>query len=330
MSVFHKLTIAAVLSFSVAAWAQQEGPPPGDYPQAPPPPQYQDQQQQQPEGYPPPDNGYQGQATQYGYMGPHPIPYDIGSGYCYQQGAHFHEYPPFDQNLFRESNGWFYFVGDPADFGYTQTMWGYHGHHPIPAADGGGYCFMDWPHRHPYPPTAGVVYNYVGGYYVYGGPFDPWYWRWRPHYAAYYGGYYRSSYYGGNYYRVRPAPIYRASVRVGAPGVYRAGAVAVAPGGVRVYARPAGRVGVVGAPPPAYRAAPGQPYRPGAAPGQPYHPGAPGPRPGTPAPGYRPAPGPAYHPAPEYHPTPAPGRPAAPTRGPSPAPGHPSGGHPHH
>ena len=25
-----------------------------------------------------------------------------GQGFCYEQGAHFHEYPPFDQNLFRE------------------------------------------------------------------------------------------------------------------------------------------------------------------------------------------------------------------------------------
>ena len=65
----------------------------------------------------------------------------------------------------------------PADFGYQQQMWGYQGNHPIPGAYGGGYCFIDWPHRHHYAPPATLAFNYVGGYYVYGGPWDPWYWR---------------------------------------------------------------------------------------------------------------------------------------------------------
>ena len=78
---------------------------------------------------------------------------------------------------------------------------------------------------------SGLAYNFVGGYYNYAGPFDPWYWRWRPHYTAYYGDYYRHSYYGGIYWRTRPAPIYRPRIVVGAPGVYRPGAVVVAPGG---------------------------------------------------------------------------------------------------
>src|SRR5262249_19650141 len=149
------------------------------------------------QGMPPPDPNAYAAVAQYGYMGFHPIPYDAGSGFCYQQGAHFHEYPPFDQYLFREQGGWVYFVGDVRDFGYAQQMWGYNGHHPIPLAYGGGYCFIDWPHRHHYAPVAGMPFNFVGGYYVYAGPWDPWYWRWRSHYVSYYGGYYRRSYYGG-------------------------------------------------------------------------------------------------------------------------------------
>jgi hypothetical protein len=283
------------------------------------------------QGMPPADpNAYAQEAPQYGFMGPHPIPYEAGQGFCYQQGAHFHEYGPFDQNLFRESNGWFYFVGDPGDFGYAQQLWGYRGHHPIPGAYGGGYCFMDWPHRHNYAPAAGLAFNFVGGYYVYGGPFDPWYWKWRPHYTSYYNDYYRRSYYGGVYWRTRPAPIYRPHIVVGAPGYYRPGAVVVAPGGGRVHVmapRPIGRPGVVvGAPRPGYAPGPrpgvvvGAPrpgYAPAPRPGgvvvgapRPY---APAPRPvvvGAPRPGYAPAPhpvgAPAPHPVGAPHPGPAP------------------------
>ena len=275
MRFYHKLALVGLLGLSPQALAQ---------PAAPPVPPEQDVDDDEagmpppdPNAYPPPQPGYA--AAQYGYMGPHPIPYDAGQGFCYEQGAHFHEYAPFDQNLFREQGGWFYFVGDPADFGYAQQMWGYQGNHPIPAGYGGGYCFIDWPHRHYYPPPPNLAFGFVGGYYVYNGPWDPWYWRWRPQYAAYYGGYYRHSYYGGVYWRTRPAPIYRASIAVGAPGVYRPGAVVVAPGRGRV---------VVGAPRPGVVV--GAP-RPGVVVGAP-RPYVPGPRVRAPAPGYAPGPRP--------------------------------------
>jgi hypothetical protein len=355
MRLFNKLGVIAALVCATTAWAQdgdyqgQQGPDDQQqqyqqqqYQQQ----QYQDQQQQQyqqpPDSqYPPPDpNAYAQQAPQYGYMGAHPIPYDVGSGFCYERGAHFHSYAPFDKYLFREYGGWFYFVGDAGDFGYAQQLWGYNGHHPIPLAYGGGYCFIGWPHRHHYPPPYGTIYNLVSGYYVYGGPWDPWYWRWRPYYTGYFGGYYRTSYFGGSYWRVRPPPVYRPTLVIGAPGYYRAGAVAVVPGGARVYVSapaPAYRGGPVpatavsrGVPIPANRvvtaapaarvATPGAPvgYRPGA-PAPAYHPmTAPAYHP-TAAPAYHPAPAPAYHPAPApaYHPAPAPAyhpAPAAPAR----------------
>jgi hypothetical protein len=332
MRLFFKLALISTFACA-SAWAQQEGPPPGnDQPPPPeqyqqqPPPQYQQppqEQYQQPpqqQPYPPGMDDEQAppqaenEGPQYGYMGPHPIPYDVGSGFCYQQGAHFHDYAPFDQYLFREAGGWFYFVGDPADFGYSQPMWSYRGHHPIPLSYGGGYCFIDWPHRHHYAPPVGVMYNNVGGYYVYGGPWDPWYWHYRPYYARYYGGYYRTNYYGGVYWRVRPAPMYRATVRVGAPGVYRAGVVAVAPGGARVYVGPP-RPGFHGAvPAQPYHGGAGQPLRPatpvhagGAPAGNPWHPNAAQPYHSAPSQGYHPAPAQQYHPAPaqQYHPAPA-------------------------
>ncbi len=317
MRFYHKLAFLGLLALARPVQAQ---------PAAPPVPPEQDVDddyaQQQQQGMPPADPNYaQGQpqadAQQYGYMGPHPIPYDVGQGFCYQQGAHFHEYAPFDQNLFRESGGWFYFVGDAADFGYQQQMWGYRGNHPIPGAYGGGYCFIDWPHRHHYAPAAGMVFNMVGGYYAYGGAWDPLYWQLRPRYAPYYASYYRRSYFGGVYWRTRPAPVYRARIVVGAPGVYRPGAVAVAPGGVRVnvVARPYGRPGVYGGRPGAVVGAP-RPYAPGPRPGvvvgspRPY---APGPRAGVvvgaprPVGGGRPVEAPAAHPvAPAGHPVAAP------------------------
>ncbi|MDB4970854.1 MAG: hypothetical protein JWN44_6543, partial [Myxococcales bacterium] len=257
MRFYHKLALVALLSGSVTAGAQPQRPAvPAeqdvDDDEGPPPPQARQVAPQQNDGMPPRDpRAYQQapqvqEVQQYGYMGPHPVPYESGQGFCYEGGAHFHEYPPFDQYLFREQGGWFYFVGDAADFGYQQQMWGYNGHHPIPAGYGGSYCFIDWPHRHHYAPPPSLAFNFVGGYYVYGGPWDPWYWRMRPQYASYYGGYYRRSYYGGIYWRTRPSPIYRSQVVIGAPGVYRPGATVIAPGG--------GRLHVVGPP---------RPYAPG-------------------------------------------------------------------
>src|SRR4051812_41896123 len=89
------------------------------------------------EGYAPPP-----EQMQYGYVGLHPVPYDQGSGICYEAAAHFHPSPPFDQYLFRQANGYFYFVGDIGDFGYTGQLWAYQGNHPIPGELGGGYCYI--------------------------------------------------------------------------------------------------------------------------------------------------------------------------------------------
>ena len=165
--------------------AQQYAQPPAGYPPADP-----NAYQQPPQGMAqqPPQEMAQ-QPSQYGYGGAHPIPYQYGQGFCYQAGPHYHEYPPFDQHLFQYSNGYWYFIGDVADFGYTQQMWGFAGNHPIPAAYGGGYCFINWPHRHPYPPPSTVYYNLVGGYYSYIGPWDPWYYSHRAYWWGYYGGY---------------------------------------------------------------------------------------------------------------------------------------------
>ena len=120
------------------------------------------------------------------------------------------------------------------DFGYAQQTYGYNGNHPIPAEYGGGYCYITWPHRHPFAPPNNLTYNFVGGYYAYSGGWDPLYWSQRDRYVGYYGGYYRNNYYGNRYYTVRPPAVYRQTLGWGAPGVYRPGVTVIAPGGGRI------------------------------------------------------------------------------------------------
>lgn len=276
--------------------------------------QYQDQDQAQ---------APQAQAAEaFGYMGPHPLPYDQGGGFCNEQGPHQHAYPVFDSHLFRLVNGYAYFVGDPADFGYSAGGYLYSGNHPLDAMSGGGYCYMGWPHRHLFAPTS-VQYVVENGAYVYNGPWTPDYYAQQAMYVGYFSGYYRNWYLGGRYYSLRPRPVYlglgwhrpwvqnwmpRGSYgpRYGGPGYYGpryGGPVYRGPGyGGPVYRAP-GYGGPVYRGPgyggPGYRAPAygGPAYRPPmAAPG--FH----GPA-YRPAPGYHPAPG-GYHQAPSFHPAP--------------------------
>ena len=271
------------------------------------------------------------QQMQYGYVGPHPEPYDQAQGPCNIQGPHFHPYSPFDQYLFREANGYFYFIGDLGDFGYTGQLWGYQGNHPIPPESGGGFCYIDWQHRHHFPAPPSMPFRYVGGYYSYYGSWDPAYYTYRNQWMGYYNGYYRSSYYGGRYWTARPAPIYRGSYGYGARGVYRPGMTVVAPGGVMISVgrygdRPGyynggygnggyydggygNRPSYGGAPPPPRPAyVPAAPYRPSYSPG--YAPPPPH------AAGYAPAPprggGGAPPPPSRQSAPPPPSRPSAP------------------
>jgi hypothetical protein len=255
---------------------------------------------------PPPPDVYPagapvGDGQYYGYVGVHPIPHEVGSGFCYQSAAHFHPYAPFDQYLFRMSNGYFYFIGDVGDFGYTMSTWSYNGNHPIPAHYGGGYCYIDWMHRHPYQPPAGLAFRWMGGAYAYYGGWDPGYYQYRSYYSPYYGGYYRNTYYGNRYYVSRPAHVYRPSLGWGTPGVYRPGVTVNAPGGLSVtvgappvrgyVAPPPVRPGYV-APPPSVYVAP--PVRPGyvAPPAQPGYVAPP--RPTYVSPSYVAPPRPSY------------------------------------
>lgn len=205
-------------------------------------------------------------AASFGYFGPHPIPYDQGDGFCQHGGAHEHVYPVFDRNLFRVVDGYAYFVGDPADFGYASQAYVYRADHPIDAVYGGGFCYMHWQHRHLFAPSA-VGFAWDGGAYAYTGVFAPSYYSMRPFYVNYFDHYYRPYYLRGAYSYRRPAPVY--------PGwgwhrpIYNR-PYGAAWGRSPAYVHPWGRPGYMA--PPAYRA---PAYR-------------------SPAPVYR---GPAYHPS---------------------------------
>jgi len=149
----------------------------------------------------------QGQpARTYRYVGPHPIHADYGSGWCSTAGPHDHPYPPFDPYLFQATDQGYTFLGDPADFGYAGALYWYGGPHPIASGWGTGWCFIPWPHRHLYPPF-GPSFVACGAYSCYVGPYDDWYWYYRPFYLAFYVAWYPRFYLGGTYYQTRvPAP----------------------------------------------------------------------------------------------------------------------------
>lgn len=195
------------------------------------------------------DNAYaaQPQAGQWHYHGPHPVAWDHGGGFCNLAGEHDHDYPVFDANLYRQTSGSVYFVGDPADFGYSGASYAYAGVHPIAATYGGGYCHMGWGHRHLFAPV-GAGWAWRGNAWAWGGAFAPSYWADRPRWSSYYDNYYRRTYYGGAYYRLRPphlyvgvgrpwAPAWR-PYRYAAPVRYAAPAYGYRPAPVR-YAAPA-------------------------------------------------------------------------------------------
>ena len=222
----------------------------------------------------------------FGFFGPHPIAYDQGGGFCNHQGAHEHGYPVFDQNLFRMSNGYAYFVGDVADFGYGLASYQYSSEHPLSHIHGGGYCYMGWSHRHWFAPV-GVNFVMGTGGYIYNGPWASDYYSLRPRYVSYYNDYYRRWYLGGRYYSLRPNHVYFGT------GYHRP--VVRAYGGYG-YGRPYGGP-IYRSPTPVYRAPVyGSPVRPAPV----YQ--APAPVYRAPAPVYRAPAAPMHHgPAPVHH-----------------------------
>ncbi len=138
----------------------------------------------------------------YCFEGPHPVDSGIQPGITWDStpGRHVHAYPPFDLRLFNFDNGCYYFIGDPTDFGYVGTTYGYYGAHPILPAYGGGWCFMVGPHRHFWRPWSPLFVT-VGPWYYWEGPYDPFFWTYWPFYHYYYRTHYSQYYAHGAFFR---------------------------------------------------------------------------------------------------------------------------------
>jgi hypothetical protein len=185
----------------------------------------------------------------------------VGRGFCYIDVPHVHDYAPSDPRLYRQVDGQFYFVGDPAPFDYEGPRHSYYGAHPVVDASvsfgAPTYCYLRGPHYHWYAPPAQAQFELRGGAYWYVGTYEPVYYSERPRYVVV-NDVYAPIVYTRPVVDVRVAPpAFHGEIVAGGPG-WRAGAVVGAPvvsAGVVVAAPPPPvvHVGVgmnVGGPPP--------------------------------------------------------------------------------
>lgn len=122
------------------------------------------------------------------YVSKHPLPRKVGHGFCYINVPHFHDYQPSDPRLYRQVEGQYYFVGDPAPFDYEGQRYSYYGAHPIADADvhfgHSTYCYLRGPHFHWYAPPPQAQFELKGGAYWYIGAYEPSYYDERPRYVT--------------------------------------------------------------------------------------------------------------------------------------------------
>jgi hypothetical protein len=161
------------------------------------------------------------------FLGPHPIAAKFGGGYCYIDVPHIHAYAPDHPALYHEMpDGEYAFTGDPTPFGYDGQRYQFYGHHPIYGAPG-AYCYIEGPHYHPFPPPETPEYRMQNGVAFYVGPFDPGYYKERPHRVRMVAAEYRPYVAMRPVVEVTPPPEWHGevwvappAVEVSAPGVY--------------------------------------------------------------------------------------------------------------
>lgn len=172
------------------------------------------------------------QARTVEYLSQHPVPHKFGGGFCTIEVPHVHNYSPDDPRMYRESNGQFYFVGDPAPFDYEGPRYSYYGAHPVVEAqihfEHPIYCYIKGPHFHWYQPPPQAHFELSGGAYWYVGGFPPSYYDERPRYAVINEAYAPMPY-ARPVVDVRVAPpMVRAEISLGGPG-WRASALVGGP-----------------------------------------------------------------------------------------------------
>ena len=122
------------------------------------------------------------------YVSKHPLPKKVGHGFCYITVPHVHDYEPSDPRLYRQTDGQYYFVGDPAPFEYEGPRYSYYGAHPVADVDvhfgTPTYCYLRGPHYHWYAPPPQTQFELKGGAYWYVGNYDPVFYSERPRYVV--------------------------------------------------------------------------------------------------------------------------------------------------
>jgi hypothetical protein len=222
------------------------------------------------------------------FFGPHPVAQRQGGGYCYIEVPHVHAWGPDKPALYHEAEGQLVFTGDPTPFGYEGPKHTFYGHHPIPGAPS-VYCYLDGPHYHEYEPPESPDYKMERGVAFYVGPYQPFYYKEKPHRMKAIAAEYRPYVAARPVVEVQPPPEYHGDVWMPSPAVEIQApqpgvVVAPPPPGVVVQAPRPGVV--VEAPPPVVVAPP--PPHVIVAPPQPHVIVAPAPRPVIVAPAPRP------------------------------------------
>jgi hypothetical protein len=166
------------------------------------------------------------------YVSKHPLPKKVGRGFCYLTVPHVHDYEPSDPRLYRQTDGQYYFVGDPAPFDYDGPRYSFYGAHPIADVDVSfgtpTYCYLRGPHYHWYAPPPQAQFELRGGAYWYVGTYDPVYYSERPRFAVINDAY-APVVYARPVVDIRVAPpAFHGEIVGGGPG-WRAGAVVGAP-----------------------------------------------------------------------------------------------------
>ncbi len=85
------------------------------------------------------------------YAGPHFVPDAYGGGWCYEEGAHFHDYYPDRPDVYVVENGYYAYRG-PWEFLYVDG-------HPLPGGGWKSWTWFPWAKHHA-PPGSGWPSTY--------------------------------------------------------------------------------------------------------------------------------------------------------------------------
>lgn len=120
------------------------------------------------------------------FVGAHPLAGNPGTGYCYIDVPHVHDYVPDRPALYQQVGNEYVFTGDPVPFGYEGDKTVFYGHHPVPVpppavvtaaapapAPLSTFCFLKGPHYHDYPQPEAPGFKQKDNTVFYIGPIPP-------------------------------------------------------------------------------------------------------------------------------------------------------------